>query len=201
MTKIILGTTSKHRKKAFERLGLDYTAEGSNVDEYTSGRPESPVELVRYLSKLKAEAVAQRHNEGVVIGFDSVGLFNGIILEKPRSREEAFKRLKDLSGGKHQFFTGMHLIDTSTKETLSRVVQTNIYLRGISDREINKYLDEGEDYKTLALGYHAFIKSSASFVRRIEGSANNLESGLPIEMIPEMLSELENKAFLMYRGK
>jgi len=52
-------------------LGIDFEAEGSQVDEHFDGRPENPEELVMHLAKLKAEAVAKNHTDGIVIGFDS----------------------------------------------------------------------------------------------------------------------------------
>jgi len=36
------------------------------VDEYTVDRPSDPIDLTKYLSKLKAEAVAKNHSEGIV---------------------------------------------------------------------------------------------------------------------------------------
>ena len=81
---LILATTSPYRLEIFKKLGLHFTSEGSNVDEYTADRPSNPEDLTKYLAKLKAESVAENYQTGIVIGFDSVGLFNGEILEKPR---------------------------------------------------------------------------------------------------------------------
>ncbi|TSA46168.1 hypothetical protein D4R51_00580, partial [bacterium] len=109
--KIILATTSPHRQQALEMLGLDFIAEGSDIDENFEGRPSIPDDLVKQLSKLKAESVAKNHSEGIIIGFDSVGWFDNSILEKPKSREEVFDRLKSLSGNNFDFYTGVHIIN------------------------------------------------------------------------------------------
>ena len=61
--KLILATVSPYRIDAFKKLGIDFVAEGSNVDEENANRPADPVELTKYLARLKAEAVAQRHTE------------------------------------------------------------------------------------------------------------------------------------------
>ena len=74
--KIILATSSLHRIEIFQKLGLDFTTESSNVDEYGPERPKNPKKLVKYLAKLKAEAVAKNYSSGIIIGFDSVGYFN-----------------------------------------------------------------------------------------------------------------------------
>lgn len=96
--KIILATTSPYRKAAVEMLEIPFEAIGSDVEEYFDGRPESAAELVQHLAKLKAKAVAAKCSEGIIIGFDSVGWFNGEVLEKPKSRDEMFDRLKAMSG-------------------------------------------------------------------------------------------------------
>ena len=84
MLKVVLATSSPYRQEAFEFLGIDFEIEGSKVDESQVERAD-PQELVKQLSKLKAETVASKYPEAVVIGMDSVGYFNGQILEKPKS--------------------------------------------------------------------------------------------------------------------
>jgi septum formation protein len=190
--RIILATASPHRQEAFRKLGLKFVAEGSNVDERFQGRPEGAEGLVMQLSKMKAEAVARHHDEGIVIGFDSVGWFNGDVLEKPESREEIFERLKMLSGQGYQFVTGIHMINADTNRELSRVVKTNVFMREIAENEINRFLDHdtNETFKTFAHGFNPICHYSSTFARRIEGSCSNYLWGLPVETIMEMLIEM-----------
>jgi len=192
MTKIILATTSPYRKETFSYLGIPFEAEGSNVDESQLERND-PEELVKQLSKLKAEAVAKSYSDAIVIGMDSFTYFNGQILEKPKSKEEDFQRLKTLSGKNHQFYTGIHIINTGSGKTLSRVVKTDVFMRKLSEEEINKYLNEDPNFNTYALGYDPVKHYSASFVKKIEGSYYNLLGGIPLETIVEMLKEIGYK--------
>ena len=192
MPKIILATTSSHRKAAFAFLGIPFEAEDSKIDESQEKR-NNPEELVKKLSRLKAEAVARNHQDAIVIGMDSVGWFNNQILEKTQSKEEAFQRIKFLSGNSLQFYTGVFMIDTASNESLSKVVKTKVFLREIPEMEINKYLDEGQDFRNYALGYDPLEHSSSAFVKRIEGSYNNLTRGVPLEEIVEMLRKIGYK--------
>jgi septum formation protein len=187
--KIILATASPYRKEAFGFLGFEFEAEKSEVDENFSGRPERPEELVRVLARLKAESVAKKHKEGIVIGFDSVGYFNNSVLEKPKSREEASQRLKALSGNSYQFFTGIHIINISDGKTLSKAVRTDVSMRKFSDREIKWYLDQDPGYNTYAHGFDPVGNYSSTFIREIAGSYNNILRGIPLEVIVEMLFE------------
>lgn len=188
--KLILATKSPHRKKAFEMLGVDFITEGSSVEEKFEGRPDEPDELVLHLAKLKAQAVAKNHSDVIVVGFDSVGWFEGSILEKPVSKEEAFQRLKTLSGNSHEFFTGIHIINLSNGKIISKVVKTLVQLRTLTETEINKYLDQDPYYNTYALGYDPLGHYSSTFAKSIEGSYNNFLRGIPLEAIVQMLKEV-----------
>ena len=190
MPKIILATTSPYRKEAFAFLGIDFEAEGSKVDESQVER-KNPEELVKQLFRMKAEAVAKNYPDVIIIGMDSVAFFNGKILEKPKSKEEAFKRLKNLSGGEHQFYTGVYMVNTASGKTAQKVVKTDIFMRAISDGEINRYLGEDPNFHTYALGYDAVRHYSAAFISRLDGSYYNALAGIPLEVLPEMLSEVE----------
>jgi len=120
---------------------------------------------------------------------DSVGYFDNKILEKPKSREEGFQRLKALSSKGFSFYTGIYIINTGSGKTIERVVKTNIFMRDISDEEINKYLDEDPNYNTYALGFNPLGHFSSTFIEKIEGSYNNLLRGIPLEAMVGMLSE------------
>ncbi|MBW2972173.1 Maf family protein [Candidatus Woesearchaeota archaeon] len=186
---IILGTTSPYRREAFGFLGISFKAEGSDVDESVVER-DDPETLVTILSRMKAEAVARRHPEAVVIGMDSVGYFDGRILEKPKSRKEAFDRLRALSGTGYKFYTGITMINTKTSRVIQRVVMTDIVMRELSDKEIDFYLDEDPSYNTYAHGYDPLGHSSSSFAKEIRGSYNNFLRGIPTEAMADMLKEI-----------
>jgi len=189
--KIILATGSKYRKQAFQMLGIDFIAEESNVDEYFDGRPSSPDELVLHLSRLKMEAVARKHKNGIIIGFDSVGYFQDQILEKPKSRDEARKRLQKMSGEAHTFLTGIVMRNLGIEKELSNVVKTHVVMRALRDDEIEKYLDQDPHFNTYALGYDPLGHYSATFVKEIKGSYNNLLRGIPLETIVEMINKIK----------
>lgn len=188
--KIVLATASPYRQRAFEFLGIPFETEASNIEEKFDDRPQNPEGIVKTLAKMKAETVAKNHSEGIVIGFDSVGYFNESILEKPKSREESLQRLKQLSGEKFQFYTGIHLINLSENKTISKVSKTDVWMRNLSDDEINRYLDADKRFMTYALGFDPEASYSSTFAEKIKGSYNNLIRGIPLEMIAEALKEL-----------
>lgn len=189
MKKIILATTSKWRIQAFEMLDLPFLAEGSNIDENFADRPETPQELVTELAKRKAEAVAKNHKDGIIVGFDSIGWFQNKVLEKPSNKEEAAKRLAEMSGKEFQFYTGICLVDAETKKKYQEVAITKAFMGNLLSSEIEKYLNQDEYFTSYALGFDPLGHYSMTFVKKIEGSYNNLLRGIPIEKIVEMLKE------------
>lgn len=190
MSKIILATTSPYRIEAFKFLGINFIVEGSRVDESKISRND-PKNLVKNLSKLKAKAVAKNHTNAIIIGMDSVGYFHGQILEKPKSKEEAFQRLKSLSGKNHQFFTGIYMVNTANNQVISKVVKTEIFLRKFSDKEIKFYLNQDKFFNTYALGYDPIRHYSSTFTKTISGSYNNFLGGIPLEAIVGMLNKVK----------
>lgn len=189
MLKIILATGSPYRREAFKFLGLDFKAVKSGVDE-SQARRDNPVKLVKKLSELKAKAVIGDYSDAVVIGMDSVGAFGDKILEKPKSKKKVLQRLKLLSGNNFSFYTGIFIINTNSEKSVLRVVETKILMRDISEKEINKYLDEDPNYNTYALGFDPLGHFSSTFIEKIEGSYNNLLRGIPLEIIVKMLPEV-----------
>lgn len=190
MVKLILATTSDYKKKVFGYLGIQFIAEDSKVDESVLPR-DDPKKLVLGLSRLKAKAVAQRHQEGIILGFDSIGYFNGKILEKQKNFEDTKKRLKMLSGKNHWTFTGICAINVKTGKIIQKVVSTKVTMRKLTDKEINEYVNSDKNILKYCLGYDPELSVSSSFALKITGSYNNLLNGMPIEVIPEILQKIQ----------
>lgn len=170
MKKIILATASPYRQEAFKMLGIDFEASASDIDEDFPGRPDDPQELVRELARRKAEFVAEKNKSGIIIGFDSIGYFENEVLEKPKTREESFGRIRKLSGKTHHFYTGICIINVEENKKLSQVVKSDITLRDITDSEIDKYLDQDPKFNTYAIGFDPLGHYSSTFTKSLTGA-------------------------------
>lgn len=186
--RIILATSSRHRKQAFKTLGIKFSAKGSRIDERFSGRPALPAKLVALLAKMKAESVAKNEKNAIILGFDSVGWHKGKILEKPSLEREAVKMLLSLSGKTHEFYTGIHII--RGKRAMNKVIKTKVTMRKLSLKEVKKYVKSDRRFRSYAVGYDPIGSYASCFVERIEGSYNNLLFGLPLETVVPMLRAL-----------
>ncbi len=183
MTKLILASGSPRRKEFMSYLGVPFDVEIPNIDE-SPVKGETPSELVLRLSRLKADYISQKHNDTVVVAADTVVCFNGMILGKPASREDAFKMIKMLQGQTHTVYTGV----TVQKGSLvrSRVVSTEVRFDPLDDDFISNYVASGEcDDKAGAYG----IQGVASlFISEVKGSVSSVV-GLPVNEVVKFLRE------------
>lgn len=185
MKKIILASGSPNRKKILMDAGIDFEVDPSNYEEDMT-LPMNPHDLVIHLSHGKASDVATRHKSGLVLGADSIIVYEDKRLGKPHTPERAVEMLKMLSGKEHEALTGFTIIDTENGKTISKAVATKVLFKDLSDQEIKEYVATGEPLERA--GAYAIQLGGKKFVDKIEGSKTNV-AGLPIEELLEILKE------------
>jgi septum formation protein len=174
---LVLASTSRHRRLLLERLGLPFEAVTPGVDESRSFR-ESVEQLVKRLSRAKAEAVAGRHPGALIIGSDQAAERDGNILGKPGDHATAVAQLKAASGKYMKFHTGLCLLDTRDGRVQEYTDVTRVSFRKLTDGEIERYLqaeqpyDSAGSFKSEGLGISLF--------EGIESSDPSALIGLPL---------------------
>lgn len=172
--KYILASKSPRRRELLAQAGYTFAIEPAVGEEVKVG--SSTDEIVINLARQKAEKVYHKH-EGelvLVIGADTIVVYEGEILGKPADRADAKRMLSMLSGKTHQVFTGVCLIGEQIKTFYER---TDVTFYDLTDDEIEKYVMSGDcDDKAGAYGIQGAF---AIHVRRIDGDYNNVV-GLPI---------------------
>lgn len=184
--KIILASSSKQRQDIFKMIGLKYEIVTSDVDE--ESKEDKPNKYVEELSLNKAESVRKQINEkAIIIAADTIIYFNNKKYEKPKSKEEAFNNLKELSGNMNTAYTGITIMDLYKNKTLSFSSKVDVYFKNITDEEINWYV-ENEEKVFKCCGYVPLGKASI-FIDKIDGDYNTL-LGISPSIIFEKLKEL-----------
>lgn len=176
---LILASKSPRRKELLSLITEDFVVKTTNVDESLPNNIE-PAKAVEYLSRLKAKPFD--NGTDTVIGADTVVAVDGIILGKPKDRDDAYNMLKLLSGKYHSVFTGVTVI--SPQKTITFFVETKVKFFELTDTEINAYIDTSEPFDK-AGGYGIQGKGSL-FVERIEGDYFNVV-GLPVSALNKAL--------------
>jgi septum formation protein len=165
------------------QLALNVIWVPSRVDEEGGGTPEERV-LAR--ARKKALAVAA-HQEGIVIGADTLIVLDKKVLGKPSSRAHAKRMLQQLSGREHRVLTGLYVLITMSGNHEEACEETLVRFRNLEDEEIEAYLETGE-YIDKA-GSYAIQGKAALFVEAIRGDFFNVV-GLPLCRLALLLKEL-----------
>ncbi len=188
MKKIILASTSPRRKQLLEQIGIKFDTEPSSYEEDMT-LDMHPIDLAKYLSLGKAEAVAARHKDEnvVVIGSDTFISYKDKVLGKPHTKEKAKDMLNMLSGQIHQVITGYSLINCKNGEIISEAEVIEVYFKKLSEKEIDEYIATGEPLDRA--GAYAIQEKGALLVSKINGDYFALV-GLPIGPVVDALKKL-----------
>lgn len=136
---VILGSTSVYRRELMNRLRIPFNVQAPEVDESAlSG--ESPFQLAQRLALAKANAVAAKFPESVVIGSDQVADLNGQALGKPGNFERATLQLRQMRGKTVVFQTAVAVVCQATGFVAQDCASVNVVFRDITDDEITAYL-------------------------------------------------------------
>ena len=176
MRKIILASFSARRKQLLEMIGLKFEVIHPDFEE-SMDLNMKPEELAKHLSLKKAEVVAKKFPNVLIISADTFIVLNGKLFGKARNVHHAKKMLKELSGKPHQVITGFTIIDTINKKIINKHVETKVWMKNLTDDEIDWYIKTGEPIG--AAGAYFIQNKGSVLIEKIEGDYFNIV-GLPI---------------------
>ncbi len=185
MKKLILASASPRRQELLKQIGLRFEVLFKPVDE-TLDKHLRPQDAVCELAYRKAREAADVVNEGIVIGADTVVVYNDIILGKPLDREDALNTLRTLNGSTHLVITGFCIIDTATSKFVKDSSTTEVVFRELTDKELLAYVDSGEPMDKA--GSYGIQGLGSILVERINGCYFNVV-GLPLTKVALALKD------------
>ena len=185
MRKIILASASPRRKEILKKTGLNFSVCDSDYKEDIN-LPLKPRALAKFLSRKKAEAVAHKYKNAIIIAADTFIVFKNRLLGKPHTDKEAEKMLNMLNGKAHSVITGFTIMDTAGGKILSRSVLTRVYFKKLGRTEINAYIKSKEPLDKA--GAYAIQGLGSIFIKRIDGDFLNV-AGLPLRALTQNLKK------------
>ena len=189
MKKIILASASPRRKELLEQIGLSFQIEPARGEEHITS--VIPREVVEELSYQKAMEVAQLHKEEdtLILGADTIVVYDNQIMGKPADEEEAKAMRRQLSGKTHGVFTGVTAVLWENKEKTVRTFseKTEVTFYPMSEEEIMFYVKTREPMDKA--GAYGIQGIGAKYIQAICGDYNNVV-GLPVaRLYQEVLRE------------
>jgi septum formation protein len=175
--RLVLASTSQFRRQLLERLGIHFSVAAPEVDE-TPQPGETAIDLVNRLARAKAETVARRQLQSLVIGSDQVALQGRDILGKPGTVDRCIDQLRACSGQRVTFSTAVHIIRTDSGSNESHLDTTTVYFRRLGDDEIRRYVEREKPLQSA--GGFKVEGLGISLFERIESQDPTALIGLPL---------------------
>lgn len=181
--RIILASSSPRRKKLLKTIYRSFRVIPSRFDE-SKLKAKSPEGFAVKAAIAKAEDVALKRKNALVIGADTIVVLGKNILGKPKNRKDAVRMLKSLSGRIHKVITGIAVVDSKTLKTFADYVVTKVKFKKMSDKRIFDYVRSGKPLDKA--GAYGIQEIEKEFGIEIKGDYNNVV-GLPLKMLKKLL--------------
>ena len=183
---LVLASASPRRKELLKNITDDFDIIVSDFDE---ALPDNiaPMEIAEYFATKKALDVFEKDKNNIVIGSDTVIVFNNKIYGKPSTKEEAKNMLLDFSNNTHFVVTGVCVVCNKNTISFSSINEVSFY--NLSEKEIDDYLSIDE-YKDKA-GSYAIQGKGGLFIKKINGDYNSIV-GLPVSQLNRILKSFFN---------
>ena len=137
---VILASASPRRRELLGYIVSDFECIPADIDE-TIPEGVSAEESAEYLACKKAESIAESHRSDIVIGSDTVVVYDGKVFGKPENEEDAERMLRALSGKVHRVITGVCIMSGRKKKSFSETTEVEFF--ELSDDEIKDYIATG----------------------------------------------------------
>lgn len=183
---LVLASTSPFRREIVSRLGIPFTCIAPVCDE-TPLADESALETACRLARTKAQSLAGRFANALIIGSDQVALLDGQQIGKPATLEHGVEMLQRMSGRTTQFHTALALFNSRSGQLRESLEITAVTLRALSEATIRHYLEREPD-ALMCAGSAKSEGLGGVLIERIESRDPNALIGLPLFDLVGMLA-------------
>ena len=184
--KIILASKSGVRKKILDDNNILSDVIVSNVDEEEvkvslEAEGADPLLISKNLAEIKSIKVSSKNPDRLVLGADSVISLNNELINKPKSREEAFEILKRLNNSKHYLISSV-CFSKNGSMVWNHSDSSELKMKNLSDDKLKAYLEKIKTETLLAYGVYQVESDGLELFEYIKGDRNSI-MGLPIKEI------------------
>ena len=192
--KIILASKSGVRKQILDKYNIDNEVIVSNVDEdevkeSLLAEGADPLSISKNLAEIKSVKVSKRSPDRYVLGADSVISLNKELINKPKSREEAFAILKKLNDSKHYLISSVCIAKNGAM-IWNYTDSSELKMKNLNDDELFSYLNKIETKTLIAYGVYQIEADGLELFDYIKGDKDSI-MGLPIKEIINYIKELK----------
>ena len=184
--KIILASKSGVRKQILDKYKINNEVIVSNIDEdeikeSLLAEGANPKIISKNLAEIKSIKVSNNNPNRLVLGADSVVSLNDELINKPKSREEAFLILKKLNNSVHNLISSV-CISKNGSMIWNFTDVSELKMKKLTDESLNKYLNKIKTETLLAYGVYQIEADGLELFEYVKGDKDSI-MGLPIKEI------------------
>ena len=181
--RLILANQSKFRAGLLAAAGVTAEAMPAFVDEAeikagAKAEGMSAVDTAMLLASLKAERIARRFPEALVVGGDQILVCEGRWFDKPPDLNAARTQLRELRGRTHELVTAV-LCQRGEQRVWQHVATPRLVMRDFSEAFLEEYLTVEGEVLTTSVGAYRVEGPGMQLFDRIEGEHTAI-MGLPL---------------------
>ena len=192
--KIILASKSGVRKQILDKYKIDNEVMVSNVDEDQIKdslilKGADPFIISKNLAEIKSIKVSNKIPDSLVLGADSVVSLNNELINKPKSREEAFSILKKLNNSIHYLISSV-CISKNGAMIWNHTDSSELKMKNLDDSSLSKYLDKIKTETLLAYGVYQIEAGGLELFEYVKGDRDSI-MGLPVKEIINYIDQFK----------
>lgn len=180
---IILASKSPRRKELLSLIFDEFKIIPSETEEIIPQGLDA-FSVAEHLATIKAQDIANKNPNSLIIGADTCVIIDGEILGKPKDKADAKRMITSLSGKTHYVVTGCCVIKDNKQESFSEVTEVEFFK--LSDAETEEYINSNEPYDKA--GAYGIQGKGSLLVKKINGDYFNVV-GLPVAKLNQYLKK------------
>lgn len=189
---MILASASKARQEMLRNAGLTFEVHPADIEEKSlieqqTEQSKSIKEITLELAKQKALHIAKQHPNQIVIGADQTLGFEGKILSKAITPQDALTQLKQLSGKTHTLYSAV-TIAKNEQILWFHVNPAHLTMHPYKETFLQFYAKKDPEALTTCVGGYRIEGPGAWLFEKIEGDIFTI-MGLPLLPLLNYLRE------------
>jgi septum formation protein len=192
--RVVLASSSPRRREILKVCGIRFRSVHPEVDEPAPQGQDLRAWTRRWAGRKAVDVTgrfshqaSQSMKRTLAISADTIVVYRGRGLGKPKDATEARAMLTRLSGHTHRVITGVAVAALHDGRMVScrrGSAESKVRFRRLSHREIDRYIASGEPFDKA--GGYAIQGNAGGFIAQVDGPVDNV-IGLPVRCLAQVM--------------